>query len=149
MINIKKRNPKLADRKGQALIETALAVPIILLLIFSFIDLGRAIYYYSALQNSVREGARYASVHKLETTDDTDLVKDKVVAYSVAVDITTSDVTVTPETYVSGTTTEVTVSASYGFEPITPFLAWAFDPSSPSAIVMNAETTMLLAPIAK
>ena len=129
--------------KGQSLVETALIIPLLLLLILTFVDLGRAIYYSSAIQNSVREGARYASVHKL--TGDVTEVKDLVKNYSVAVNILDADIVVTPDTYVSGTTKEVTVHASYDFDPITPFLEFMFGGS----ITLEAESTMLLAPVAK
>jgi Flp pilus assembly protein TadG len=48
---------------GQALVEFALVAPIFLLLLFSIIDFGRAVYYIQALNNAAREGARYAIVH--------------------------------------------------------------------------------------
>src|SRR4030067_1490620 len=48
--------------QGQAMLEFALIFPLILLLILMFIELGRVVYYYSALNNAVREGARYAIV---------------------------------------------------------------------------------------
>ena len=41
-------------QKGQSLVESALIIPLVFLLIFTFLDLGRAIYYYSALGNAVR-----------------------------------------------------------------------------------------------
>ena len=50
-------------RKGQesqALIEFALISPVLLLLIFGIIDLGRAIFYYDTLTHAAREGARAA-----------------------------------------------------------------------------------------
>ncbi len=47
---------------AQSLIEVALILPMVLLLITGFLDLGRAVFYYSALSNMVREGARFAIV---------------------------------------------------------------------------------------
>jgi hypothetical protein len=48
---------------GQALAEFALVAPVFFLLIFSIIEGGRFIFYYQALNNATREGARYAIVH--------------------------------------------------------------------------------------
>ena len=45
-------------QRGQELAEYALALPVILLILMSILDLGRVVYVYSALHNSVREGAR-------------------------------------------------------------------------------------------
>lgn len=129
-------------QRGQSLVESALVIPLIFLLIFTFIDLGRAIYYNSALSNSVREGARFASVTKLESQDDYDAVESRVIDYSVAVEIPSGNIIVV----LNGDDT-VTVSASYTFVPVTPFLGRMFGPGN--YITLQADSTMLLAPIAR
>ena len=48
-------------QRSQALIEFALVSPVLLLLIFGIIDLGRAIFYYDTLTHAAREGARVAA----------------------------------------------------------------------------------------
>jgi TadE-like protein len=53
--------------RGQALVEFALVAPIFFLLLFSIIELGRAVYYIQMLNNAAREGARYAIVHGAES----------------------------------------------------------------------------------
>jgi Flp pilus assembly protein TadG len=47
-------------QRSQALIEFALVSPVLLLLLFGVIDLGRAILYYDTLNHAAREGARVA-----------------------------------------------------------------------------------------
>jgi Flp pilus assembly protein TadG len=42
------------------LIEFALVSPVLLLLLFGIIDIGRAIFYYDTLNHAAREGARVA-----------------------------------------------------------------------------------------
>lgn len=49
------------SQRSQALIEFALVSPVLLLLIFGVIDLGRAIFYYDTLNHAAREGARVAA----------------------------------------------------------------------------------------
>ncbi|HEX7263557.1 MAG TPA: TadE family protein [Candidatus Dormibacteraeota bacterium] len=49
---------KFSGQRSQALIEFALVSPVLLLLLFGIIDLGRAVFYYDALANAAREGAR-------------------------------------------------------------------------------------------
>jgi Flp pilus assembly protein TadG len=44
--------------RGQALVEFALIVPIFVLVLVGILDLGRAVYYSSTLNNAAREGAR-------------------------------------------------------------------------------------------
>ena len=48
------------SQRSQALIEFALVSPVLLLLLFGVIDLGRAIFYYDTLNHAAREGARAA-----------------------------------------------------------------------------------------
>jgi len=48
------------SQRSQALIEFALVSPVLLLLLFGVIDLGRAIFYYDTLNHAAREGARVA-----------------------------------------------------------------------------------------
>lgn len=47
-------------QRSQALIEFALVSPLLLLLIFGTLDIGRAVFYYDTLNHAAREGARVA-----------------------------------------------------------------------------------------
>jgi Flp pilus assembly protein TadG len=47
-------------QRSQALIEFALISPVLLLLLFGIIDIGRAVFYYDTLNHAAREGARAA-----------------------------------------------------------------------------------------
>lgn len=54
---------------GQVLIETAIILPLLLLLLFGMVDFSRAIYTHSTLHNAARSGARAAAVtHPLAST---------------------------------------------------------------------------------
>ena len=48
---------------GQALVETALVLPLLLLLIVGLFDVGRAVWLSNTLATAVREGTRYGVVH--------------------------------------------------------------------------------------
>ena len=48
--------------RGQALVEFALALPILILLLVGIFDLGRAVYAFNTVNNAAREGARLAIV---------------------------------------------------------------------------------------
>lgn len=48
--------------KGQTLVETALMLPVLLLLLFGIVDFGRIIFTYLTLDHAGREAVRYASV---------------------------------------------------------------------------------------
>jgi Flp pilus assembly protein TadG len=52
------RRPAGRSRKGQAIVETALLLPILMLLVMGSADLGRVFYYSIAVTNAAREAAR-------------------------------------------------------------------------------------------
>src|ERR1043165_3932016 len=47
---------------GAAMVELALALPILLLLVWGVIDFGRLLYTTNSMASAVREGSRYAAV---------------------------------------------------------------------------------------
>jgi len=49
-----------AGQQSQALIEFALISPVLLLLVFGIIDIGRAVFYYDTINHAAREGGRTA-----------------------------------------------------------------------------------------
>jgi len=55
-----KRHPAQGGQSSQALIEFALISPVLLLLLFGIVDIGRAVFYYDTLNHAAREGARAA-----------------------------------------------------------------------------------------
>lgn len=79
---------RLADG-GQALVEFALVLPVLLLLFFALLDFGRAVYAYNTIANSARSAGRVAIVDQTTTK-----VKDAAIAQAVALGASGSDVTV-------------------------------------------------------
>jgi uncharacterized repeat protein (TIGR01451 family) len=51
----------MSRNKGQSLVETALVLPIVLLLVFGVFELGRIVFIFSAVNNASREAARYGA----------------------------------------------------------------------------------------
>lgn len=47
-------------QSSQALIEFALVSPVLLLLLFGIVDIGRAVFYFDTINHAAREGARAA-----------------------------------------------------------------------------------------
>jgi hypothetical protein len=60
--------PNRGGRRGQALVEFALVIPLFLLLLVALFDLGRAVFTFNTLTNAAREGARMAIVNQYEPT---------------------------------------------------------------------------------
>jgi Flp pilus assembly protein TadG len=52
----------LMGKKGQAIVETALILPIIILILMGIIDFGLMFNRYLVINNAAREGARNAAV---------------------------------------------------------------------------------------
>ncbi len=55
-----------ADGRGQSLVEFAVVFPLIALLAFAFIDIGRAVFTVNTLANAAREASRVAAVNQLD-----------------------------------------------------------------------------------
>lgn len=68
---------KMKSEKGQAMLEFALILPILLALVCGIIDFGWIFYHQSELNNCAREGARYAIVNTGKT-DRIALIQNKV-----------------------------------------------------------------------
>jgi Flp pilus assembly protein TadG len=55
--------------RGQALVEFAFTFPVIALMAFAFVDIGRAVFTYNTLTNAAREAVRVAIVNQLDPAD--------------------------------------------------------------------------------
>ena len=63
--NVESRSP----RRGQALVEFAVIIPLFLALLMGVMDFGRVIWATTSLASAAREAARYAIVHGGSPTD--------------------------------------------------------------------------------
>jgi len=100
--------------QGQTLVEFALLVPILLTIMFAIVDLGRAVYFYSAIQNSAREGARYGIINPFQTSE----IENRVRSSAVGLDQSTLQVYPT----VPDPGDAVRVHVQYTFRALTPVL---------------------------
>jgi Flp pilus assembly protein TadG len=86
------------DRKGQEVVEYALVLPIFLLLVFGIIDFGVTIFYYNAIANAAREGARTGVVIPFDSTGDdaaTNAITNTVISRTALPNLTSDDISVT------------------------------------------------------
>ena len=92
-------NSKLrSTRSGAALVETALMLPVLLMVTFGVIEFGRALMVSNLICNAAREGTRLGIIQGVTTTE----VKNTVVTQvnsTVGTDITAGNVTVTITPY--------------------------------------------------
>jgi Flp pilus assembly protein TadG len=143
-------------KKGQTLVEFALVIPVLLLLLLGFLDLGRALFYYSSLSNAVREGTRSGIVMKAATDDQLKSdIKLKVLEYgfgltTTTIPLTESNITVTfiPDVKEPAYKGTLQISADFCFVPVTPFIKDIIGTScgGSKGIPLTAESLMLFEP---
>ena len=133
---------------GQSLVEFALLAPLLLFLIFGFLDLGRAVFYYSSLSNAVREGTRYAVVNKSDinaakSNPTNNSLQDKVLEYAFGLTSTSDPLTKADILVTFPDAKTVSIEATYRFQPVTPGIAQLI--GDPSGIELVAQSTMRIA----
>ena len=129
--------------KGQALVEFAVVLPVLMLVVLALFDAGRGVLFYTELANASRAGARVAIVNQ---SNDADCDGVEVTFKCAAADMTTAmgidptdigDLAITGSPCLSPSDCVATVSVAYRFEPITPFIGAVF-----GEIDLSASTTM-------
>jgi len=136
--------------RAQTLVEFALIFPIALFLILGFFDIGRAIFNFAALSNSVREATRYAIVNKeaisaAAMAEGYPALKQKVYDYSFGLPASDIIVTVSIDTIKDPTGTvdirdKISITATYKFVPVTPGI---------KQFPITAQSTMRIEPVSR
>ena len=89
----------------------------LLLVVMGIFDFGRGIYYYSAVDNAAREGARYGAIDHCNTVAIQDAAK------SYAGDLGTSFMVDTPTIYwLDGQPQRIVVTVRFNFRTVTPLI---------------------------
>ena len=148
----RRRGSSVHDERAQALVETALVLPLLLILLVGLFDVGRAIWLSNTLAAAVREGSRYGIVHGAlsgsptgpgsasYTPPDTDtVITAQVRTYSAGVP---NSLTV-QSTWPDGNAnrgSRIVVSASF---PFTPILAQVFLGSGLSVTLRSSSTLVI------
>lgn len=128
------------SERGQAVVELAFVFPVIALLIFGALDIGRLFNAQIVVTQAAREGARLAATDcTLNPTTCLSDVDTRVQSSLSGLDVTKSSVTLSPGPYVSGDTVTVQVNYTIGF--ITPLIG-SLIPGSP--FTLSGATTMRL-----
>ncbi|WP_037986493.1 TadE/TadG family type IV pilus assembly protein [Thalassobacillus devorans] len=107
------------SNKGQALVEMALVLPILLMLLFGIVDFGRIFHAYLTIDHVGREAARLATVQQYEDGE----IKSRTLSSAVGLNLTEDDININPNGKAnrsSGDDVIVTVTYKIGF--ITPLV---------------------------
>jgi hypothetical protein len=130
-------------KNGQSMVELALLLPLLILISVVTIDMGRGIYYYSALYNAAREGARYGIVN--QQPDNLSPVDQQCIldaARHLAIGLDQEQIT-----FSSGSPSIngnfLTVELEYPFQLVTP-IAGIFTGQSDFTITLRSASTMLI-----
>ena len=134
--------------RGTALIETALTVPLVLLLSISVFEFGRAFQHWQILTNAAREGARFATLPGKSDEDVTARVHAYIDAGQLsAADDATVDVVRDDEIAIGGgaaaSASTVTVNYPFEFVALEPLMKLIVSGTTVSdAITITASATM-------
>jgi Flp pilus assembly protein TadG len=138
---------RLCGQRGQALIETALTLPIVLVISISIFEFGRALQVWQLLTNAAREGARVAVLPGATP----DGIKERVLQYMAAGGLQNRDanqisVMSDAEISMSGnpvSASQITIAYPYSFmllNPVMQLIAPGSDVGTP--ITMTASALM-------
>lgn len=113
-------------RRGQAAVELAVILPVILLLAVGLIEMARAWHHHQVVTNAAREGARMAAVaNPLTTTASVDsMVRNVMVQGGLNGYAVTTQVTIGGWRTGAGTADSVRVSYPYQFLLLGPIIGW-------------------------
>ena len=106
------------SQKGQSLVETALILPIILMLLFGITDFGRVFHVYLTLDHAGREAAREASVGSEDA-----VINLKIRDATSGLDEDKLGISITPSGKVNRVSgSEVEIKLTYPVDFLTPFI---------------------------
>ena len=113
----------LRDCRGQALVEFAVCIVLLLALIFAVIEFGRLMLVYTTIGNAARIGARYAIVHAGDSTGTQTVVNGFLRVGTVNTSSSTVNVNLPgyPDGTVVGCTLPgclVKVTVTYAYDPL-------------------------------
>ena len=121
------------DRRGQALVELALALPLLLLVLMGTMECGRIFHAYLVITNASREGAR-AGVTGAPDSE----IREKVKEAAASLGLTDAQISIAPDESVRERGVPLTVRVDYSLALVAPVL----DGIVTNPYPLSATTTM-------
>ena len=143
--------PRLCTQRGNALVEFALVLPLLLLIFAGIVDFGFLFQRYEVITNAAREGARIGVLPGYEAADVQQRVLDYVQAGlsmsagDAAAAVGTPDVQTVMLAAATGApfaATQVTVSFTYNYLIIGPIVNLVTGGDWAASITINSRSTM-------
>ena len=140
---------RLAQERGQSIVELALVMPMLMLIVLGVLDVGRIFVTYDAVQNAAREGAFYGTFNPSNLTSSTSADPNNILWHIQheypSLGVTSSEVTIT--CYVGVTTTTESCASTTSGDTIEVAIAYPFAllPATVQALPGFGSATMLRA----
>jgi len=126
------------EEKGQAFVEFALVLPVLLLILCGIIDFGWIFTHQNIVDHCAREGARYAIIHSTDV-DAISIITDYTKSLAPANIGNSLDVDVTFSNTISPRLGDVTVQISGRIDVLTPLIGLY---TKEQSIELNSSCTM-------
>ncbi len=129
------RTKGLETNSGQAILEFALVLPLLVLFIVGIFDLGYAVFTNNMLENAARAGARAGII----MSNGDDVIRARVRAAAPTLNLPNDQITISP----SPTRTfdePITVTVRYAYRPFTPGIAQII----PGGMQLSATSVMIV-----
>ncbi len=120
------------NQKGQALVEFALILPILLLVVMAILQFGLMLNSYLTIENASREGARAGIIGSSD-----DEIEQLIISTSPNLDPSKLTVSITPKEEYRKSGDTLTVIVSYNYELVVPIIS-----SIVENAVLNGQTSM-------
>lgn len=130
------------DVRGQAMVEFAIVLPLLLILLIAVFEFGRAWNVYHAVTDAARLGARSAVVADPVTTQDSVYAIIRRALSRAAIDTNNATISMTGWRTGSGTPASINIQVPYQFVFLKPFMHWSDNKASitlQSTFVMRNE----------
>ncbi len=101
----------LKDGRGSAAVETAMVLPLFLLMVFGFFEFGRIYWIQSTMNNAVTAAGRYAMLNVSATTS-----QIQTQAQANVVGMPAATIAFSVSTSASGGVNYATINASYAYQ---------------------------------
>jgi Flp pilus assembly protein TadG len=111
---------RLRNQRGAALIETAIIIPLVMLVSVAIFEFGRAYQTWQVLTNAAREGARVAVLEAYTDAQVTTTVRNYMTGGRLTNASTASITIVRNEPFMSNTASRVTVNYPFQFMVLNP-----------------------------
>ena len=145
------------SERGIAIVEFAVAAPILLLLLLATAELGRMLSQYNTLNKSVRDGARYLATNALSGTTWVVVITPTVQTATINLVVTGNTAgtgsALLPSLSASNVTVTglangyVSVAATYAYVPMIGSNLPTFGLSAPINVAVNLTATQVMRPL--